>query len=107
MPSNDEVVLGIPTLLCPSCQSRFDTSKPHVEKFSKRQRDAMRSETNQSNSSKSAGPLSSFNGEDGTDHTPEHSFLVLSCPNQYCQQYNKIKVFRIQRVHTPSVKVDL
>lgn len=35
MPSNDEVVLGIPSIQCPSCRFSLDLSGKPIEKFTK------------------------------------------------------------------------
>ena len=38
MPSNDEVVWGIPSIQCPSCNNMLDLSGKKLEKYSKAQR---------------------------------------------------------------------
>ena len=41
MPSNDEVVFGIPNIQCPSCQQVLDCSGKRIDKFTKDQRRKM------------------------------------------------------------------
>lgn len=109
MPSNDESVFGIPHIQCPSCGSTVDTSKNRIDKFTKAQRKRMTQsentygETQQRNYSPDPFP----NGEDKPSEFPEKNFIVVSCSNFHCEQYNKFKVLKIPRIHTPSVKVDL
>lgn len=109
MPSNDEVLFGIPDIYCPSCNSLLDTSKNRVDKYSKEQRKRMFQSVNYEASTTSLGRASDPfpNGEDSPSEQPEKNFIIFTCTNPHCEQYNKFKVMRIPRIHTPSVKVDL
>jgi len=113
MPSNDEVVFGIPSVQCPSCMQLFLVSSDRrIDKFTKAQRQRMTQATNTCATVDSSKPYTSHrdpfpNGEDAPSEAPEKNFIVISCGNIRCDQYNKFKVFRIPRIHTPSVKVDL
>jgi hypothetical protein len=112
MPSNDEVVFGIPQIQCPSCQCVFDLSKNRIDKFTKAQRKRMTTSENTYATADSSKPYTPHrdpfpNGEDFPSEAPEKNFIVISCGNIHCDQYNKFKVFKIPRVHTPSIKVDL
>jgi hypothetical protein len=110
MPNNDEVVFGIPSIQCPSCGATAEiSSKNRIDKFSKEQRKRM---TRGGDTYSTASTPSRFqdpfpNGEDQPSEFPEKNFVVISCSNFHCEQYNKFKVLKIPRIHTPSVKVDL
>ena len=99
MPSNDEVVIGLPDIQCPSCGRRLDLTK-QIQKLSKAQIEAQRrgSATQMSTNARAEEPPSNL---------PQNAFIVVSCDNEYCEQYNKLKVLKVPRIHTPSVKVDL
>jgi len=111
MPSNDEVVFGIPNIQCPSCGNVQDLSKNRIDKFSKQQRKKMHGGVNYEGrfSGDAASPQRDPfpNGEDSPSEAPEKNFIIFSCENHHCEQYNKFKVLKIPRIHTPSVKVDL
>lgn len=114
MASNDEVLWGLPMIQCPSCQFTLDTSGAKVEKYSKAQRAtrhpdtyAFESHTEKACIQTVGKPRTLFDGEDQSSGFAENVFLVLSCGNERCEQYNKIKVLRMPRLHAPSVKVDL
>ncbi len=109
MASNDEVILDMPNAHCPSCGCLFDLSNNRFDKYSKQQRRKMREATNgyATTDSRVYAPDPFPTGEDAPSEDPEQNFVVLSCGNLHCSQYNKFKVLRLQRVATPSVKVDL
>lgn len=103
LPSNDEVVWGIPSIQCPSCGHLLDISGPKLEKFSKAQRKAFGEETNQQSSGSYRQPAA----EDLPSTRAENTYVTVTCGNHYCEQYNKFKVLKLPRIHTPSVKVEL
>ena len=107
MPSNDEVVLGIPDVYCPTCGATFDTSRNRIDKFSKQQRKRMTSGDSCNATSLGYSPDPFPTGEDVPSEEPEKNFVVLSCNNLHCAQYNKFKVMKIPRIYAPSAKVDL
>lgn len=115
MPSNDDVVWGMPTIQCPSCKFTLDlseTSSPHIQKYSKAQREKMycKAETEYDSAKSSYETVrmkSLFDREDAPSMAPENVFTVVTCSNARCEQYNKLKVLRIPRISTPSIKVDL
>lgn len=113
MPSNDEVLWGIPNVQCPSCQAILDcaTGNRLISKFSKAQLESRHGSADSwqaSPQSVSAGTKRTrFDYVDQGSTEPENSFIVVSCGNECCQQYSKLKVLRIPRIHTPSIKVDL
>ena len=111
MPSNDEVVFGIPNIQCPSCGNVQDLSKNRIDKFSKQQRKRMTqtggSYTSENTPYSTTGRDPFPNGDDSPSEMAEKNFIVVSCGNIHCEQYNKFKVLKIPRIHTPSVKVDL
>ena len=99
MPSNDEVVFAIPQIQCPSCQHVMDMSKGRIDKFTKAQRQRMNQETNTCETRESGKPYTSHrdpfpNGEDTPSEAPEKNFIIISCGNTHCDQYNKFKVFK-------------
>ena len=109
MASNDVVILGIPNIQCPSCGCTFETSKNRFDKFTKAQRKRMTqpavggSYTDSRGYSQDPFP----NGEDEPSDMPEKNYVVVSCSNFHCNQYNKFKVLELPRIVTPSVKVGL
>lgn len=110
MPSNDDVILDMPSATCPSCGCLFDLSKNRFDKYTKQQRKQMNQATNYESAStptRGYSPDPFPTGEDTPSEAPEKNFVVLSCGNMHCDQYNKFKVLRIPRLATPSVKVDL
>lgn len=109
MPSNDEVVLGIPSIQCPSCQQMLDISGKKFEKFTKAQRKEMHGNVNTyaRGDYRQAAPDPFPTGEDERSQAAEKTLVVVSCENHHCEQYNKIKVLELPRIKTPSIKVDL
>jgi hypothetical protein len=111
MPSNDEVVVGVPQIQCPSCMQVLALNGQKVEKFSKFQRKKLEEAMNQF--SPSAGARDYQRGphpidmEDLPSERPEKVYVVVTCENRHCEQYNKIKILKLPRLHTPSVSVDL
>ena len=105
MPSNDDVVWGLSTIQCPSCGFTLNVSGEKLHKFSQQQRKQMYS-TNQCNTSSSSYSRHP-ELEDISSAEPENTFVVITCGNCRCEQYNKIKVLRVPRLSAPSVKVDL
>lgn len=110
MPSNDEVLLGIPYVYCPSCNSQIDVSRYRVDKYSKQQRKWRHGPNTdswgyQAMSTHRVDPFPT--GEDSPSEAPEKNYAIVTCSNDHCEQYNKFKVMRIERIHTPSVQVDL
>jgi hypothetical protein len=108
MKSNDEVVIALPNIYCPSCNCLFDTSRNRIDKYSKQQRKRMSQATGTcSTNQRSYTPEPFPTGEDVPSESPEKNFIVFTCHNMHCDQYNKFKVFLIPRILTLSVKVDL
>lgn len=103
--------MGLPNIQCPSCQYVIDCSGRQIEKLSKTQRERRYNTNGEAWTPEAAVGIprkrTSFDGEDEASEFPENAFLVVSCGNERCQQYNKLKVLRIPRIHTPSIKVDL
>jgi len=111
MPSNDEVVFGIPHIKCPSCQQELDMSGKRVDKFTKEQRRRMKQSENKYVMD-SFRPYTQTNdpfptGEDHPSEAAEKNYVLVSCSNFRCDQYNKFKVLQLPRLKTASVKVDL
>ena len=108
MPSNDEVVFGIPQIQCPSCQHTMDLSKGRIDKFSKKQRKQLNSaDVCSTTSQRNYSPDPCPNGEDAPSPMPEKNFIVVSCGNMHCEQYNTIKILPIPRIAVASAKVNL
>jgi hypothetical protein len=103
MPSNDEVILDIPNARCPSCDFVLDMSARRIDKYTQAQRKRMNNQANQSTTLSYRTPAP----EDVPSDFPEKNFIVVTCSNFHCEQYNKIKVLQIPRLHTPSAKVEL
>ncbi len=102
--SNDEVLLGIPNIQCPSCMSSLCmTSYQRIDKFSKKQRKQRHQKGYYAETVQSDTPMP----EDSPSEAPENNFVVVSCGNETCEQYNRIKVLRLPRIECPTVKVDL
>jgi hypothetical protein len=38
---------------------------------------------------------------------PDNNFIVVSCENHFCEQYNKIKVLKIPRLDVKTAKFEL
>jgi hypothetical protein len=106
MPSNDEVVLGIPSIQCPSCRYVLDLSGKPIEKFTKGQRRRAEEES-RNQCSTSTRTQRAQDAEDLPSSAPQKVLIVVTCPNPHCDQYNKIKVMELPRIKTPSAKVDL
>jgi hypothetical protein len=110
MPSNDEVVFGIPQIQCPSCgQILAMEFRRRFDKFSKAQRKEMYRATNTaaSGSNEASWMRREPDAEDAPSTQPEKNYIVTSCDNGMCDQYNKFKVLLIPRIKTASAKVDL
>ena len=45
--------------------------------------------------------------EDQPSQAADLTFVTISCENERCAQYNKFKILRLPKIHTPAVKVDL
>lgn len=105
MPSNDEVVWGLPQLQFPTCENHLHMNQK-ISKLSKQQR---REKYGDGESTMKFSPRDypTPHVEDCPSNHPEATFLVVSCDNERCPQYNKIKVVRIPRLSAPSVKLDL
>lgn len=106
MASNDDVVLGIPQIQCPSCQQLLDCSRPQIHKFTKRQRRDQNRE-NCTVDGRYATISRQPDAEDVPSTAAEKNYLVVTCDNPRCEQYNKIKVMPIPRLAVASAKVDL
>jgi hypothetical protein len=107
MPSNDEVVWGIPSIQCPSCGQVLDVSGKKMGKFTKQQRKDMEQGENTYSTAGSNQRDPFPNGEETRSQQAEKALVVVSCENFRCEQYNKIKVLELPRIKTPSIKVDL
>jgi hypothetical protein len=104
--SNDDVLLGVPNIQCPSCMSTLCTTNyQRIDKFSKKQRKQRHQKGGQyyGETVRSDTPMP----EDIPSEAPENNFVVVSCSNEICEQYNRIKVLRLPRIECPTVKVDL
>lgn len=102
--SNDETVWAIPSIQCPSCGFTLDLSGTKVEKLSKAQRRKMDQD------SRAGGSYSAMDSSDPEMNPSvrgEHTFVLVSCSNHRCEQYNRFKVLRIPKIVTAAVKVSL
>lgn len=106
MPSNDESVLAIPTIQCPSCKYTLDLSGSKVGKYTKAQRKRIEDEGRNMTASTS-NYRQDPTGEDNPSSFPEKEFMLVTCSNIRCEQYNKIKVLELPKLRTPSVKIEL
>lgn len=107
MPSNDEVVLGIPSIQCPSCRYVLDLSGKPIEKFTKKQRKQADEESRNQCVSTADRFHREPDAEDFPSTAPQKVLIVLTCSNTRCDQYNKIKVMELPRIATATAKVDL
>ena len=107
MPSNDEAVFGIPQIQCPSCQQLLDIRGKRIDKFTKQQRKRMDETTNTYSTSGSHVRDPFPTGEENPSESAEKNYVIVTCQNHHCDQYNKIKILKLPRLYTPSVKVDL
>lgn len=110
MPSNDETLLGIPSVYCPSCGSLLDTTKHRADKYTKQQRKQRHGSNTNACDYQAMGTFRSDpfpTGEDSPSEAPEKNFVIVTCTNERCDQYNKFKVMKLSRIYTPSVRVDL
>lgn len=106
MASNDETLFAIPQISCPSCQCVMDLSRNQFQKLSKEQRKALHNQNTYATTSRNydnSRPDSDMEPDDA----PEHTFVVVSCSNHYCKQYNRFKVCKLPKIAAPSIKVSL
>lgn len=107
--NNDDCVLGVPNIQCPSCEFMLELNGKKFGKFSKAQRrkrhGAIRGE--QVNAESTRGYSPRVDDEDGPSDFPERVFMCLSCPNELCEQYTKFKVMELPKVKVSTAKVDL
>ena len=101
MANNNDVVLGIPSMQCPSCRSVLELTKC-VDKMSKTQIRSMRGEHAIGGAYQVSVPR-----PDDPSQCPEKNYIIVSCGNFQCEQYNKFKVVEIPRLKAPSAAVDL
>lgn len=107
MLNNNDCVLGMPHMQCPSCKQTFDLSKNQIDKLSKRQRKAMLDDR------RSYGFATSSNrsGDDSPKSTPsempERNFVVVTCHNVDCDQYTKFKVLELPRIKASTADVEI
>ena len=111
MPSNDDCVMGIPQIQCPTCACMLDVSSTRrIDKFSKAQRRKMQQAQNVTGSTRGDKPYQ-FNEptapEDMPSEAPERNFVLASCGNHHCDQYNKFKVLELPRIKVSTAKVEL
>ena len=104
MANNDDVLFGIPQIQCPSCGFLLDCGKTRFDKYTKQQRRQRDCVVGESNRGYSPDPFPT--GEDSPSDAPEKNFIVVSCENIRCNQYNKFKVLTIPRIRVASAKVD-
>lgn len=106
MPSNDDVVWGLPHIQCPSCQFVLQTATDKAfHKLSKAQR-----KTKYPDAYQTVGQVGNYSAphkEDQASDFPENTFIVVTCTNECCEQYSKLKALRVPRIHAPSIKLDL
>ena len=111
MASNDDVVFGVPQIQCPSCQQLLDCSGKRLDKFTKEQRRRMTQSENtyggDSSTPRTQRNEPFPNGEDAPSEAAEKNYILVTCQNYRCDQYNKFKVLQIPRIKTASAKVDL
>ena len=109
MPSNDEVVWGLPQIQCPTCQNVLQVEgRNQIHKLSKEQRKRKYGEGMSYTNMQAEGRMTRDPDiYDVVQDVPENVFVVMTCPNEICPQYSKLKVLRIPRIHTPSIKLDL
>lgn len=109
MPSNDDVVWGVPQVQCPSCEFILDLSGQKVHKYSKAQCRQHASDPNGDTSNYVYGTYGSTTiaPETPASTAPHNTFVVVSCSNERCEQYNKLKVLRIPRLAAPCIHLDL
>jgi hypothetical protein len=88
----------------------LDLSRPKIEKFTKGQRKRQEQGDTRFDSTTArnfvAGPHPT-DREDLPSEMAEKVFVVVTCDNPRCEQYNKIKVLQLPRLRTSSAKVDL
>lgn len=110
MASNDETVLEIPNIQCPSCKSAlYVDGQKIMTKFSKEQRQNFSQGSNTCESSKpyTVPRRTEFDHEDQPSEEPEHEYVMVSCSNFRCRQYNKFKLLKLPKIVTPTIKVEL
>lgn len=109
MASNDEVVWGLPQIQCPTCQNALQLDRGNMlHKLSKEQRKRKYGDGSNCTQSSTRDRLAREpNIEDVPAENAENTFVVVTCDNERCPQYNKVKVLRIPRLSAPSVKLDL
>ena len=105
MASNDESVWAVPSIQCPSCGYSMDLSGQKIGKLSKKQREDLRKQNLYGTTTSSRE--SNEDSEMRPSEAAEHTFVVVSCGNHRCEQYNRFKVLRIPKLETPVVKVSL
>lgn len=111
MPSNDDCVMGIPSIQCPTCGYCLEVrSERRIDKYSKAQRRKMQQAENTMGVASGDKPYQ-FNQpaapEDLPSEAPERNFVLTSCGNTHCDQYNKFKVLELPRIKTSTAKVEL
>lgn len=107
MPSNDEVVWAVPQIQCPTCEHVLVQNGGKIHKFTKEQRKRKFGDGMNYSNESARGYSPAPHVEDQPSCQPEITYIVVTCENERCPQYNKIKVMTVQRIHTPSVKMDL
>jgi len=105
MPSNDQTVLAIPHIQCPSCKMSIHVGNLTVNKFSKAQRKAQLESYN--SCSPGSSQESYIDNDMSTEYSPEQEFVIITCDNIACKQYNVFKVLKLPKLIVPSMRVSL
>lgn len=108
MPSNDDCVMGVPSIQCPSCSALLEVNyHRRIDKFSKAQRRKMHDCSAYGTSATDGTYQVKSEPEDLPSEAPERNFVLTSCSNTRCDQYNKFKILELPRIKTSTVKVEL
>lgn len=103
--NNDDCVIGVPSIQCPSCGFALDLIGPKIGKLSKRQRKEFEKIQDMYSTSSSVNGVDDDAPRVGKSEHPERTFVVVSCGNHRCEQYNSFKVIEVPRIKTATAKV--
>jgi hypothetical protein len=106
VPDNKDVVHAIPSYFCPGCGYQFSITRDRwVSKRSKRLLKQDREQVHVEASTRSSDTIR-FD-EYGLPEPNDNDFVVVTCGNHTCSQYDKVKVIRIPRVVVPSTTLNI
>lgn len=109
MARNRDAVHALSTYLCPECGNQFDLRRDKwITKRSKaqRRRDSEHGEYSRATTSSSSVTYTVAGSHDNCD-TDDNAFVIVTCDNRSCSQYEVVKVIRIPRVGTASTELTL